>query len=127
VTPHGSFQVQLSVTDFCNTQLEAPRNKEEEVTPHAERQGVHAYIDHTDITGNNKFGAVIWDEEIFCSGIHSTLFSASSHGIHSTLLSSLAHLCFGGPLWEWFLENRRYSRNTHPKLYITEYFLINED
>jgi len=31
-------------------------------------KGVHAYIDHTDITGNNKFGAVIWDEEIFCSG-----------------------------------------------------------
>jgi len=29
--------------------------------------GVHGYFDHKDVEGNNVFGAVIWDEEVFAT------------------------------------------------------------
>jgi hypothetical protein len=32
-----------------------------------------------------------------------------------------------GPLWEGFRESRRYSMNTYPESYITEYTLVDED
>ena len=61
--PQGGLYAGLVLTDVPKGRVLAV-----DPAPALALAGVHGYVDHSDVAGNNKFGAVIWDEEIFCTG-----------------------------------------------------------